>query len=152
MARIFEVTRETLEANLPALGELIGSQMQVIGSPKELEEIEKNLCAVLRPETRAHLLVCANEDGELVGFAFLNIGTGIETGGGYAWLNEIHVRQDHRRLGIGSELLQQVSDFARAKGCLRILATTATDNTASQSMFRSSGFEINKTLWLDRDV
>lgn len=152
MRRVFEVATETLEANLPALSDLIGRQMQVIGSPQAPTEIEKNLRAVLRPETRAHLLVCANEDRELVGFAFLNIGTGIETGGDYVWLNEIHVRQDHRRLGIGSELLQQVSDFARTKGCLRILAGTATDNTASQSLFRSSGFAIRRTLSLDREV
>jgi len=86
---------------------LIAAQMQAIGCPKPLDLIEKALKNVLRPNAPAHLFLMLEKD-QVIGFCLVNVNAGLQLGGDYAWINEIHIAEDKRQKGYGRHLLRHV--------------------------------------------
>lgn len=86
------------------------------------------------------LWLLALEDGKVLGQISLE-----DHGTAWAWLNDLHVRVDHRRQGIGRRLVEAAVERCRrviahdqqALGCC---AGIHPDNTASILLFRWCGF------------
>jgi ribosomal-protein-alanine N-acetyltransferase len=74
---------------------------------------------------------------ELVGYAGMAIGPPEE-----AWINNIAVRADHQRGGIGRALLLHLLDQAGARGATQTLLEVAADNAAAQRLYDEQGFEV----------
>ena len=55
-------------------------------------------------------------------------------------LQDLSVRPDHRRRGIGSALLAAVEQEARRRGCDRIRLQVSADNEPAQALFRARGY------------
>ena len=77
-------------------------------------------------------------DGEdLVGYGGLAV-----TGPTEAWVNNIAVRRDHQRRGIGRLLLESLLEHARSQGARAVLLEVAADNKPAQTLYDTYGFAI----------
>ena len=56
------------------------------------------------------------------------------------------MRPQHRRKGIGKDLLEYVIAQARAEGALRVMLLTDGDNASAQALYRKSGFRDSAML------
>ena len=59
-----------------------------------------------------------------------------------AWINNIAVRRDRQRTGIGRLLLEELLAYGRAHGATHTLLEVAADNGPAQRMYDSYGFEV----------
>jgi ribosomal-protein-alanine N-acetyltransferase len=84
-----------------------------------------------------HPYVAAVQDGELVGYAGLVVAPPDE-----AWVNNMAVRRDYQRRGIGRALLEELLAIARRNGARHTLLEVAADNTPAQALYDSYGFEV----------
>ena len=86
---------------------------------------------------RNNLLAClAESDGKPVGFCLAWVV------GGDCELLSLAVLEEHRRSGIGRELLQRAIDFARSKGASQMVLEVNIRNEAAQRMYLQEGFFI----------
>ena len=87
-----------------------------------------------------HLLMAIGDDGTAVGFV-----SGVETThpdkGTEMFLYELSVHADHRRRGIGKELVAALAALARARGCYGMWVGTEPDNAAALATYRAAGAE-----------
>ncbi len=83
-----------------------------------------------------HHYIAAMEDGSVVGYA------GIAIVRPEAWVNNIAVRRDHQRTGIGRLLLDALLAYARSRGTTHTLLEVAADNGPAQRMYDRYGFEV----------
>ncbi|WP_238007567.1 ribosomal protein S18-alanine N-acetyltransferase [Dactylosporangium sp. AC04546] len=82
-----------------------------------------------------HYLVALDGD-RIVGYAGLALSPPDE-----AWVQNIGVRKDAQRRGIGRRLLQALLAEARARGARQVLLEVAVDNAPAQKLYAGYGFE-----------
>lgn len=128
---------------------LIQAQMQHIKAEKSVDDIKRALRTALVDGKRACLIVCY-EDEDPVGFIFGNICSGIESGGDYFWMNEIHVRKDQRRQEIARKMMNYLENWLKEHKIKRILGITGKKNEVAQKIFIKLGFDENDVVWIDK--
>ncbi|HEX6872073.1 MAG TPA: ribosomal protein S18-alanine N-acetyltransferase [Micromonosporaceae bacterium] len=74
---------------------------------------------------------------ELVGYGGLAINPP-----GEAWINNIAVRRDQQRHGLGRRLLVELLAVARQAGADQVLLEVAADNEPAQRLYAGHGFEV----------
>lgn len=84
--------------------------------------------------------VIAEESGRIVGFAVS------EENPPLAHIITLDVTEKHRRLGVGTALLQQLESNLAARGVRSILLETANDNEAAVAFWKRYGYRIEATL------
>jgi ribosomal-protein-alanine N-acetyltransferase len=82
-----------------------------------------------------HYLVAQDGDGDVLGYAGLVASPPDE-----AWVQNIAVRRDAQRRGIGRALLEALLAQAREAGCRRTLLEVAVDNGPAQLLYQAYGF------------
>lgn len=82
-----------------------------------------------------HYLVATDDDGTVLGYA------GLAVGQGEGWINNIAVRREAQRRGIGRALLEGLLAEAGRHGVKQILLEVAADNAAAQRLYAAYGFE-----------
>ena len=100
---------------------------------------------ILRDASRARIYV-ARDGGAIVAMAALHFTTSTAEGGKVAWFEDCIVRPEHRRKGIGKDLLEFVIAQARAEGALRVMLLTDGDNERAQALYRKAGFADSSML------
>ncbi len=83
----------------------------------------------------------AEQDGALIGFAFVNWGFSIRKGAPFAHIQLLFTLPSHRRLGVGRQLLETVKQLALTRGACRVELETDTDNLTARSLYESVGYE-----------
>jgi ribosomal-protein-alanine N-acetyltransferase len=83
-----------------------------------------------------HHYIAAVQDGAIVGYA------GLALVRPEAWVNNIAVRRDRQRTGIGRLLMDALLAQARAAGATHTLLEVAADNAPAQKMYAGYGFEV----------
>ena len=83
----------------------------------------------------AHYYLVALDEGAVVGYAGLSV-TGDE-----AWVQNIAVRADRQRRGIGRALLEALLAEADRRGARPVLLEVAIDNAKAQRLYDRYGFE-----------
>jgi [ribosomal protein S18]-alanine N-acetyltransferase len=84
-----------------------------------------------------HHYLAALEGGELVGYAGVALSPPAE-----AWINNIAVRVDHQRHGIGRALLKALLRYAQRAGVTATLLEVAATNAPAQRLYDRYGFEV----------
>lgn len=145
--KIIEITKSS-DKNIDTLVELLHQQMIVIGSEKTKEVICASVENALKKESRATFFVVF-KNSDPIGMAFINVCSGIESEGDYIWLNEIHVKEEYRKQGTGTRLIEHIIRWAKDNNCRNILGVASLKNEASQNFFLSNGFKVSGMKWLD---
>jgi ribosomal-protein-alanine N-acetyltransferase len=83
-----------------------------------------------------HYLVAVDPDGTLAGYAGLAVAPG-----GEAWVQNIAVRPDRQRDGVGRTLLEALLSEAARRGVRSVLLEVAVDNEPARRLYGSYGFE-----------
>jgi GNAT superfamily N-acetyltransferase len=78
-------------------------------------------------------------DGTAVGYVALTFCWSLEFGGRCAYMDDLFVRRDFRRHGLGTAAMQRVRAECEALGVRAIHVEVAHDNDAAQSVYRSAG-------------
>ncbi len=81
-----------------------------------------------------YYLVALDGD-DVVGYA------GLSAGGREAWVQNIAVRRDRQRHGVGRRLLEALLAEARSRGAGSVLLEVAVDNGPAQRLYETYGFE-----------
>lgn len=83
-----------------------------------------------------HYLVATEDDGAILGYA------GLAVGKDEAWINNVAVRRDAQRRGIGRALVDALLAEARRSRVHEVLLEVAADNVAAQKLYAAYGFEV----------
>ena len=153
---MLDVTLHDTVDSIPRLDlllELVRAQLPDRGPRGSAAEIRSSLARALRPGNRAGLLVLSRQDtGEPVGFAFFNVSTGLESGGDYLWLNELHVAGKLRGQGAGRRMIEFLEDWSRRNGIKAIYGVCGLKNAAARSFYRRLGFSTEEACWLSKSL
>jgi GNAT superfamily N-acetyltransferase len=133
-------------ADVPQLVELLGILFtQEAELSPDPEKQRRALEIILADPSRARIFV-AREAGKVIAMAALHFTTSTAEGGKVAWFEDCIVRPQHRRKGIGKDLLEFVIAQARAEGALRVMLLTDGDNESAQALYRKMGFTPSSML------
>ncbi|GAA2595622.1 ribosomal protein S18-alanine N-acetyltransferase [Dactylosporangium fulvum] len=83
-----------------------------------------------------HHYLVALDDDRVLGYAGLAFAPPDE-----AWIQNIGVRKDAQRRGIGRHLLEALLAEAEARGARQVLLEVAVDNAPAQKLYAGYGFE-----------
>lgn len=97
----------------------------------------------------------AEENGEVTGYVYAALEplSWKELRGPAGFIHDIAVRDEARRAGVATRLLEAAVEWLREHGAPRVILWTAAPNAAAQSLFRRIGFRdtmIEMTMELDR--
>ncbi|HEY8473905.1 MAG TPA: ribosomal protein S18-alanine N-acetyltransferase [Natronosporangium sp.] len=87
-------------------------------------------------ENGYYYLVARDDDGSVLGYAGLAVIPPDE-----AWVNNIAVRRDAQRRGVGRALLEALLAEAARHRVRRVLLEVAVDNAPAQKLYAQYGFE-----------
>jgi [ribosomal protein S18]-alanine N-acetyltransferase len=82
-----------------------------------------------------HFYLVARDGDEIVGYA------GLSVTDGEAWVQNLAVRGDRQREGIGATLFEALLAEADRRGVRAVLLEVAVDNVAAQRLYDRYGFE-----------
>jgi [ribosomal protein S18]-alanine N-acetyltransferase len=82
-----------------------------------------------------HYYVIDRDDTGVVGYAGLVVAD-------EAWVNNIAVRRDRQRQGVGRALLEDLLAYAAGHHVRRVLLEVAADNAAAQRFYARYGFDV----------
>lgn len=91
----------------------------------------------------------AEQDGVAVGLLTYSLYCGLYHAGPWGLLDELVVRKEARRQGVGHELLNEVVRRFQAAGCKEASVSLAFENEAARALYRKHGFT-DEALLLER--
>ncbi len=110
---------------------------------EDASHAEDYWAAVEETRRRGGEALVAEEDGEVVGFVQLIVFPHFQhTGGWCAELESVHVREDHRRHGIGAALVARAEELARERGCYRIQLTSRNVRVDAHRFYLAQGYDL----------
>lgn len=111
---------------------------EILAIEEDLFGAERWTAGMFRSELGqgSYYLVARDEDGAVLGYGGLAVVPGAE-----AWVNNLAVRRDAQRRGIGRELLAALLAEARRQRADTVLLEVAADNLAAQRLYAGHGFE-----------
>ena len=126
--------------DLPQLVELLGQlfEQEAEFTPDSAKQ-ETALKLIFSDPARGRLFV-ARDGRRVVAMASLLFTVSTAAGGRAAWFEDLVVRPEYRKQGIGAKLLEYVIGQARAEGVLRITLLTDMQNERAQALYRRVGF------------
>ena len=131
---------------------LVQKQMTVIGGHSDFQHIKDALKNALRPESRSVLFLWYSELNEIGAFVFSNICAGLETGADYWWINELFVDDVFRKRNVASEMIQFIEKWTKKNQIKYIACTTGLTNEPAQKLYKKNGFDLHKTMWVDKSI
>ena len=123
--------RRAAPRDVPGLAVLL----EQLGYPASLEALEGRL------ERLDSDLYVADDGGELLGLAALQVMHVLQHDAPSARLTALVVREDARGRGVARALVAAVESAARAAGCERLHVTTANHRADAHAAYRALGFE-----------
>ena len=138
--------------SLDKLIRLVQKQMTVIGGCSDSLHIKGALENALNPESRSVLFLWYTESNDIGAFVFSNICAGLETGADYLWINELFVDDDFRKRNVASEMIQFIEKWTKENQIKYIACTTGLTNEPAQKLYKKNGFDIHKTMWVDKSI
>jgi ribosomal protein S18 acetylase RimI-like enzyme len=119
------------------------------------ETIRRTARALLREPGTEFLLGALDREATAVGVCQLRYRLSVWTGANDCWLEDLYVRDEARRSGIGRALLATALERARARGCRRMELDVNERNTEALGFYERMGFTTEpkppgRTLFLGR--
>lgn len=117
------------------------------GTAKDEERLSILESALKDPD---YELWVAEVDGEIVGFIDLWTIRDFCHGGKLSYIQNLYVAPKHRRLGVGSMLLQKIIERAKEMGALEIHVVTGFDNAQAIQLYKKHGLT-KESLQLEKE-
>jgi ribosomal protein S18 acetylase RimI-like enzyme len=97
----------------------------------------------------------AEEEGAVIGYVYATLEplSWTELRGPAGFIHDVAVREESRRSGVATRLLQTAAEWLREHGAPRVILWTAARNEAAQRLFRKLGFRdtaVEMTMELER--
>jgi GNAT superfamily N-acetyltransferase len=131
-----QVTR-VVEADLPELAPSLLEYARFYGEAPAPEDLQAMASAFLAGGSGSQLV--ARVDGVVVGHATVLWSWDTALGLPLAVMEDLFVRADARRLGVGRALLEACRELAAGRGCRWLQWQTAPDNAVAQVLYDSLG-------------
>ncbi len=103
------------------------------------------------PQTE-FLLGAVDDDGPAAGVCQLRFRPSVWTSADDCWLEDLYVRPQARRGGLGQALIELAIERATARGCRRIELDTNEGNEAALALYHRNGFSENSKTSPARDL
>ncbi len=133
------VVRFARPEDVEALAELVRDLADYERSLDRVRSDSSHLAAALfgeEPKVFSHV---AELDGEVVGMSMWFLTFSTWTGRHGIWLEDLYVRPEARRLGLGKALLAELARVASARGYTRVEWSVLNWNAPSIEFYRSLG-------------
>lgn len=137
--QIFEVKPDASLELKEKMAHLFIKQISVGETEDSFKKAMDAIELTLNPASSSRIIIAENQE-EIYGLAFLNIGISLRIGGPYLWLNELFVHDDFRNMGIGKKLLLHIIHLAEKEGIRAIELETGVNNSVTKHIFNSLGF------------
>ena len=131
----------------PATGDRLEAPIRLLErSLREGTPLPETFVVQLRKtvETGDTEVLVAYENFDAVGVAVLSYRLSISVGGRFASVEELYVRPDARRRGVGKVLLEEAGKHCRARG-VSYIEVQAVDE-AAEALYATVGFEREKSV------
>lgn len=106
---------------------------------------------LLRDRSHGMVLV-AGEGHELLGYAVLTWGWGLESGGREGLLDEVYLVPEIRGRGVGGRLVERVLDAARGAHCRTLFLETEKANDDARRLYARHGLTEQDSIWMSLDL
>ena len=126
--------------DLPQLVELLGQLFEQEAEFTPDAPKQEAALKLIFADPKVGKLYVARDGGKVVAMASLLYTVSTAEGGKAALFEDLVVRPDYRKQGIGAKLLEHVIAEARAGGVLRMTLLTDMQNERSQVLYRKLGF------------
>lgn len=103
-------------------------------------DIRRTAVVLLDDPGTEFLLAAPDRDEPASGVCQLRYRLSVWTGAEDCWLEDLFVRDDARRGGVGRALVDVALDRARARGCRRIELDVNEENAPALAFYRNLGF------------
>ncbi len=131
LAAIVRLASDVIDELEPTRGGAIWARHQARDRP-----VAPSLAATI--DDPDALLVAGTIDDTIVGYAAVYIRR-LRDGGLLAVLDDLYVEPEARGIGIGEAMMDQVLDWARARGCVGVDSVALPGNRATKNFFESFG-------------
>lgn len=91
--------------------------------------------------TKAYRIVMKDEDGEEMGYAWVNIIINTKRDAPYGLLEDVYLDERHRGKALGDTLVEAAIEKARSEGCYKFLATTRNSKEKVQNWYLKLGLK-----------
>lgn len=108
---------------------------------KKLDEKELQQVFLRGLNSEFQSYVCAVIEENIVGFGSLTIKNSLWQAGLLGHIDELVVDKEYRGKGIGSKLLEYITNIAKEKSCVRIELDSALDRNQAHKFYEQNGFE-----------
>jgi len=139
--------RDFAAGDLDAVARLFDAYRQFNGKPSALEEgrafLQRRLDA-----GEATIFVAEGPEATIAGFTLLYATYSSVSLGRVFIVNDLFVDPAYRRQGLGSALLQAAARHAEREGAIRLTATTAIENVATQILNEENGFVRDRSYFV----
>jgi predicted N-acetyltransferase YhbS len=108
------------------------------------------IAACLRSGRRTEVVLVAAVDGDVAGFACMQLLRSMCYERPWAELTELYVRGAHRRRGIGRALVQEGERLARKKGTQEIVVRTGGNNIPGKRFYQAMSYMSRADLTLQK--
>jgi len=127
---------------------LLVAQLREHEIPTAAEAVAASVAATLGDAERGFILA-ATVDGEIEGVAYVSFARPLEHAGEVAWLEELYVTPSVRGLGLGRQLVAEVTARAEARGCGSLELEVEADHARAAHLYEREGFRpIRRTHWV----
>jgi GNAT superfamily N-acetyltransferase len=131
--------RRAAAQDLAAVAPLFDAYRQFYGRPADLEGARRFLGE--RLDRGDSVVLLAFDGAEAVGFTQLYPSFSSASMAKIFVLNDLFVKPQGRRRGVGSALLQAAADFGRSEGAVRLTLSTGVANSTAQSLYEQTGWK-----------
>lgn len=110
---------------------------------------EAALLALVDVNSRNGRVLVLDVEGEVAGYAVLCFGYSVEFGGRDAFVDDLYVAPRLRAKGFGKQMIERLSELARAEGCYALHLEVFTGNPMAD-WYKSLGFDPRGNLMSKR--
>jgi GNAT superfamily N-acetyltransferase len=108
-------------------------------APRE-DEVRASVARIMSGDDGEYLLGAVDGEGEPVGVCQLRFRWSVWKSAEDCWLEDLFVREEARRSGLGRALVEAALGRARERGCERIELDVNEDNAAARALYEACGF------------
>jgi GNAT superfamily N-acetyltransferase len=140
------------EDDLPLLADLLTELFNLESDFQPDREKQLRGLQLILDEPSIGRLFVLRIDGRVAGMANALITVSTAEGGRVVLLEDVIVRNEYRGRGLGYRLLEQVQEWAREQGMIRLTLLADSDNRLALDFYSSLNFKQSNMLVLRKDL